>query len=153
MTGQRIFIWEGGQPHIVEGCQEWAEMIPPLPEPAPLGRTAHISYRWGEMAFNILATACSLRTTVWGDGSMTWLHCKAKPIAEITPDESTGMMTALIPASYVTSIQPGPTFRLNRSRPSVDLGVFPPVWPAPAGSLPLAEVERILEELLTPERN
>jgi hypothetical protein len=94
-----------------------------------------------------------VRTTAWGSETMTWLHCKAMNVVEITPDEPTNLMTVLIPEHYVTAIRPGPTFRVSRGGPSEDLGVFPPNQPAPAESLPLAEVERILVSLLAPERN
>jgi hypothetical protein len=105
------------------------------------------------MKFDVWATACSVRTTAWDSEQMTWLHCTGMNVVEITPDEPTGLMTVLIPAHYVTAVRPGPTFRRCRSRPSGDLGVFPPNQPAPAASLPLAEVERTLATLLAPERN
>ena len=130
-----------------------ADALPLLPAPVPLRRAAHIEYRWGDTSFEIFATACSLRTTMWGSEQMTWLHCKAMTIAEIEPDQPTGLMNVLIPAHYVTGIKPGPTFRLGRSRKGNDLGVFPPNRPAPAEALPLAEVERLLTGLLAPERN
>jgi hypothetical protein len=153
MKEQQVFIWTGGQPRSAGGCLQLAEAIPLLPPPAPLRRAAHITYHWGEAKFDIWATACSVRTTAWGSGQVTWLHCKAMNTAEIKPEEPTNLMTALIPAHYVTGIRPGPTFRLNRSGRSPDLGVFPPNQVAPADSLPLAEVDRILTGLLEPERN
>jgi hypothetical protein len=157
MKKQRAFVWTGGQP-CPEGCQEMADALPLLPTPAPLRRAAHIEYQWGKMKFTALATACSVRTTAWGGEQVAWLHCKAMNIAEIKPDEPTGIMTVLIPVYYVTVIKPGPTFRLTGSRKSedlgvLDLGVFPPNYPAPAQALPLSEVERVLEQLLEPERN
>jgi hypothetical protein len=103
--------------------------------------------------FNAWATACSVRTTTWGSRQMTWLHCMAVNVAEIAPDEPTRMMAVLIPAHHVTAIRPGPTFQLTRSQHPEDLGVFPPSPFAPPDSLPLAEVERILAELLAPQRN
>lgn len=153
MAGQRVFVWTGGRPRGAEGCQQLAEALPSLPPPLPLRRAAHIEYHWGETKFDIWATACSVRTTAWGSEQMTWLHCTAMNAAQITPEEPTDLMTVLIPAHYVIGIRPGPTFRLTRSRRSGDLGVFPPNQSAPAESLPLAEVERILEGLLAPERN
>jgi hypothetical protein len=153
MTGQHVFIWTGGDPRSAEECHHLAEGLPVFPLPAPLRPAAAIEYSWGDMKFDIWAIACSLRTTAWGSEQMTWLHCKAMNAAEITPDQPTALMAVLIPAHYVTGIRPGPAFRLSRSRESGDLGVFPPNQPAPAGSLPLAEVERLLATLLAPERN
>ena len=129
------------------------DALPFLPAPTPLHHAAMIEYQWGVMKFEIVATACSLRTTAWGDEQVTWLHCIAKQTAKIKPDEPTSFIAALIPVHYVTSIQPGPTFRIARSRRCDDVGVFPPNQLTPADALPLAEVERVITELLAPERN
>jgi hypothetical protein len=120
-----------------------------------LRRAAQITYQWGPQRFEIQAVACSLRTAPWGDKEVTWLHCKARPTAEVRPDGPTILTTALIPAAYVTDVRPGMTFQLSRfdSTGAGDLGVFPPSHPAPVGALSLAEIERALAELLTPERN
>jgi hypothetical protein len=153
MRRQRVFIWTGGQSGSGEGCRSLADALPVLPAPAPLHRAARIAYQWGDAQFEILATACSLRTTLWGSESITWLHCKAMRTAEIHPDGPTDLMPILIPARYVTAVEPGPAFRIVRSRESEDLGVFPPNQPPPASALPLPEVDRALTELLAPERN
>jgi hypothetical protein len=63
------------------------------------------------------------------------------------------MMTVLIPAHYVTSIQPGPTFRMVQSVPTRDLGIFPPNQPTPPDHLPLEEIEEKIAELLDPMVN
>jgi hypothetical protein len=152
VAGQRVFVWTGGQP-ADEGQRQLAEALPVLPPPAPLQRAAHIEYRWAATQFAIWATACTVRTTAWGSEQMTWLHCKAMNVAEITPDEPTNLKAVLIPARYVTSIRPGPTFQLSRRQRSGDLGVFPPNQPAPAGSVPLAEIKALLAWLVAAERN
>ena len=152
MNKQRANIWKGKQP-LPEGCKEMADALPLLPDPAPLRRAAQIEYHWGDTKFTVWAVACSLRVTAWGGEQMTWLHCKAWETAGIKPDVPTGVISVLIPAHYVTAIKPGPTFRLGGRRSSDELGVFPPHHPAPAHALPLSEVERLVEELLTPERN
>jgi hypothetical protein len=151
---QTVFLWTGGHPEGAKGCEGLADTLPDFPRPAPLRRSALIEYHWGEMKFEIVAAACSVRTTAWGAGQVTWLHCKARQTTATEPDEFVGLMTVLFPAAYVTRIQPGPTFRLGVSRKSEDdIGVFPPNQPAPVGALPLSEVERVLTELLAPERN
>jgi hypothetical protein len=98
-----------------------------------------------------------VRTTAWGDEEVTWLHCRAMNVVDITPDEQTRLMNALIPVHYVTGIRPGPTFRLTRSQPrqdqGQDLGVFPPNQVTPLEHLPLEEIDRVLEGLLAPQRN
>lgn len=152
MPKPRANVWKGSQP-CPEGCQEMADALPALPDPAPLQWAAQIEYSWGETRFTILATACSLRAAPWGNEPMTWLHCKAMTVREITPNEPTSLITALIPAHYVTGIKPGSTFRFSGSLKSGELGVFPPIHPAPEHALSLEEVERTLTELLTPERN
>jgi hypothetical protein len=153
MAERHIFIWTGGQLDRGDESGRLAEALPLLPAPAPLLRAAQIQYYWGDTKFDIWATACSVRTTAWGVAEMTWLHCKAMHVPEIKPDEPTNLATVLIPVYYVTSIQPGPTFRLSRSQPSEELAIFPPNRPAPEKRLALEEVERCLTALLAPERN
>jgi hypothetical protein len=153
MKKQRICLWTGGEASIGAACQSLANTLPEFPDPLPLYRTAYIEYRWGATKFEIVATACSPRITSWGDEQMTWLHCKAMQTAAIKPDETTSLMNVLIPAHYITTIKPGPTFRLHRSRHCEDIGVFPPIQPTPADAVPLEEIERVIAELLAPERN
>jgi hypothetical protein len=154
MKRPQICIWTGGQATgDVEVNRAYAEALPPLPEPTPLRQAVLFKYRWGETEFTALATACSLRTTAWGDGQVTWLHCTARETADVRPDQLVNLILVLIPAAYVTSIGAGPPFHLTRGRGSEKLGVFPPNQPTPAGALPLAEVERALAELLVVERN
>lgn len=126
-----------------------------LPDPVPLKRAALVTYEWGEQKFEIICTACSVRTVEWKDTGerIAWLHCKAMRTAEIKPEGATSMMTVLIPAHYVTSIRPGPTFRMTSSRPTRDIGVFPPTKPTPAASLPLSDLEKAVADLLDPARN
>jgi len=59
----------------------------------------------------------------------------------------------LIPAHFVTSIKTGFSYHIQTRRQSDDLGVFPPNQPTPANALPLSEIERVLLELQTTERN
>jgi hypothetical protein len=151
---QQVSIWTGGCSDRAAACQGMADTLPFLPAPAPLRRAALIVYQWGETRFKIAATACSVRTTLWGSEQTTWLHCKARQTAAITFDEPNGLFTVLFPAQYVTTIKPGPTFRLGQSGQAEDIvGLFPPNQPAPADALQLSEVERVLTELLAPERN
>ena len=126
-----------------------------LPEPTPLRRAAVICYQWGEQKFEIWSTACSIRSVPWEKTGelMTWLHCKARPVAEIAPEDDTELMTVLIPAHYVTCIHAGPTFRLGRTGKTKSLGIFPPIHAAPTNRLPLPEIERVLTDLLDPGRN
>ncbi len=147
---QTIFLWTGGRPESAKGSQEKADALPLFPAPAALHRTALIEYHWGETRFEILATACSVRITRWGNEQMTWLHCKARPIADIQFGKPIGLMTVLFPAHYVTGIGPGPTFQAARSQLSRDLGVFPPNQPPPEDALPLWEIERVIVELMEP---
>ncbi len=153
MRRQRVMVWTGGQPHTADGCERQAEALPVLPVPLQLRRAALIEYQWGEQRFQILASACSVRTTPWGAEHVTWLHCKAIQTMNVQPEETASLIAVLIPARYVTAIGPGPTFRMARGRRCIDLGVFPPNQPTPAAALPLAEVERVVTELLSPERN
>jgi hypothetical protein len=153
MKRQLVCIWTGGKPDSAKGCEMLAKALPDLPDPDPLCRAALIDFHWGNTHFEIVATACSIRCIAWGSKELTWLHCKAMRTAEIKADEKTSLIAVLIPAHYVTRIRPGPTFRIGRSRKSQDLGLFPPNKPAPVDAVPLAEVERVITELLAPERN
>jgi hypothetical protein len=148
---QKIFLWTGGRPETAKGSQEKADALPYLPAPATLHRTALIEYYWGQTRFEILATACSVRITRWGDEQMTWLHVKARPVAEIQLGQPTGMIAVIFPAQYVTGIQPGPPFQqATEGEEGGDLGVFPPNQPPPDGALALWEVERTIVELMEP---
>jgi hypothetical protein len=134
-------------------CHRLAEKIPELPAPDPLQSAVVIEFHWGASRFEIFSSACSLRNIPWGVEEMTWLHCKAMRTAEVQFDEPTGMMNVLIPALYVTSIKPGPTFKLTRSDKINDIGLFPPNQSAPLNPVPLEEIERIIARLLNVERN
>jgi hypothetical protein len=128
-----------------------------LPRPTPLSRAVLIWYQWGEQKFEIICTACSVRTFVWKDTGepVTWLHCTAMRTAEVNRDGPTRMMNVLIPAHYVTDIKPGPPFQLGRrdSQGSGDVGVFPPIHPPPDGALPLEEIEQTIVRFLDPVLN
>jgi hypothetical protein len=132
-----------------------ADVFSSLPEPAPLRRAAVVRYQWGQQQFEIWCIACSLRTLPWPETGeqVTWLHCKARPVTEITPEDDTGLMRVLIPAQYVTGIQAGPTFRLVQIGESRDVGIFPPNQPAPANRLALPEIKAALVDLLDPRQN
>lgn len=156
MKRQRVLVWTGGRPTdlVAEEIGRRTASLPDFPAPDPLRCGAIIIYQWGETTFEIAATACSVRVTPWGAAPMTWLQCKARQTREITPGEPIGMMMVLVPAHYVTAIQPGPPFHITPNRqPSDDIGVFPPTHPAPANALPLEQVEAALAELLSPELN
>lgn len=120
-----------------------------LPPPTPLRQALRVDYQWGEQHFEIVATAASIRVAFWEDAGrdVTWLHCKTIHTMAIRPDSNCELMNVLIPAAYITLAVTGPSFRLIRSKPGGDLGVFPPNQPLPANAVPLAELERILTVL------
>jgi hypothetical protein len=150
MKQQTIFLWTGGAPESARGCEGMADHLRFLPAPARLRRAAHIAFRWGESTFELLAGACSVRITSWGDRQMTWLHCKAIPIGEVRFGAVNAMQAILFPAHYVTAIVPGPPCHTTASQLSGDLGVFPPTQPPPDNALALREIERLLVELMDP---
>lgn len=153
MKRQRFITWTGGQRRGSQESQRLAEALPYLPPPAPLFRAALIEYQWGAAKFEIVSTACSVRATPWGSEEMIWLHCKAMQTVMIQAEQPTGLMSVLIPAHYVTGIQPGPAYRIVNTRRGQDIGIFPPNQVTPASAVPLAQIERALAELRTPERN
>lgn len=146
MARQRFFIWTGGGPGDPESGPR-ADALPELPAPDPLPRAAVITYWWGETRFEIVASAGSVRTTPWGAGRMTWLHCKAVQAGEIKPSGPTGQTTVLVPAQYVTAVVPGPPYQITRRGESADIGLFPPIHPTPPKALLPDEIERALAGL------
>jgi hypothetical protein len=155
MKQPRVTVWTGGQPEASEGCFQLAEALPALPPPAPLRRSALVEFSWGAQQFQFLAVACSVRTTPWGGESVAWVHCKGQQTAIMRLDEPTELIDVLIPAHYVTALEPNTTFQILRSRPSDGpaMGVFPPNQPAPAAALPLAQIERVIADLRSPALN
>ena len=127
-----------------------SDLAESLPPPTPLRQGLLVHYQWGEQKFEIIATAASIRTAFWEEvgRDVTWLHCKAIQTAAIKPDGSGSVINALIPVEYVTRAQPGPTFRIARTRSSGDLGIFPPNQPPPAGAVSPAELERLIAGLV-----
>jgi hypothetical protein len=142
---QQFTIWCGGQAGDPEDFGR-AAAIAPLPAPTPLPRIAFITHWWGKTRLRFAAAACSVRTTPWGNGSMTWLHFKGREMTD-GPDERTATITVLVPAHHVTAVQPGPEYTLKPGGPGGVIGLFPPRQPAPPHALPLAEVERALAGL------
>ncbi len=155
MKQQRVTVWTGGQPEASEGCLQLAEALPALPAPAPLRRSALVEFSWGAYQFQFLAAACSVRTALWGGESVAWVHCKGQQTAVMRLDEPTVLFEVLIPAHYVTALEPNTTFQILRSRPPDGpvLGVFPPNHPTPAAALPLEEIKRVVADLRSPALN
>jgi hypothetical protein len=153
MKRQHVLVWTGGSDRLTKQCQPMANALPDFPDPVPLSQTALIEYQWGKTHFDIFVTACSLRNAAWGDEVMPWLHCKGMQTSHINPKGPTSQIMVLIPAHFVTSIKTGTSYRIVNPRQCDDLGVFPPNQPTPVDALPLAEVERVLMELQTTERN
>jgi hypothetical protein len=104
----------------------------------------------------MLCIAANVRREKWETGEMVdWLHCKTVQYFDRLPtdDELKSTTTWLIPASYVTAISPGPTFRIAKGKKTVDIGVVPPEHPSPAGSLGVQAVDAAIKNLMTPQRN
>ena len=151
MKRQHVLVWTGGRPPGPGGGGHAGDTLPVFPAPAPLRRAALIEYHWGDTRVEIVATACSVRFALWGGAAVNGLHCKAIHTVALTPGAPARLMNVLIPAHYVTRVEPGPTFRLDQSGQPDEIGLFPPDQPTPAAALPLAEVERVLADLLLPQ--
>jgi hypothetical protein len=147
-----VFVWSLGDPDGGKAALPLAEALPPLPPQRPLGRSAEVVFCWGDQMQWLIATAGELVPTDWGTSAVTWLHLKAAPWDEVRAGEAAGLRSVLVPVRYVVGILPGPAFTPARFA-EADLAAFPPTKPTPAGALPLAEVERVLAELLAPELN
>jgi hypothetical protein len=148
MTAPRFFIWTGGSDDHDPDDFARADALPALPAPDPLPRAARITFWWGRAQFEVLAVACSVRTTAWGSGRVTWLHCEQTRASAAETDAPSRMTNTLIPAGYVTAVTPGPSYhRDGLGRSSGDVAVYPPRHPPPPHALPLAAVERALAGL------
>lgn len=153
MDLQKILFWTGGRNDLFDEYKGKADGFPQFAPPAPLRQTAIITYFWGPTKFEMAATACSIRMAPWGTTELAWLHCKAVQTLAIIPNETVSNIVVLVPAAYVTSIALGPTFQITSSRPSHDIGVFPPIHPAPLDVVPLPQIETIIAQLLAPDLN
>ena len=81
------------------------------------------------------------------------MQCKGMNLAGLDLENPVGLITVVIPAHYVTSIKPGPTFRIKRSSRKGDTAIFPANQPTPANRLSLPEIEHAIADLMTVERN
>lgn len=127
-----------------------------LPEPTPLKRAAIIEYQWGATHFRMLCTAADVREEPWNTGDkVVWLHCKVTQVFDHFPSESEPKTTTtiMVPASYVTKIEPGPKCHVSQGKRNPDIGVFPPEHPDPKESLGIELVRRKIGEMMSPERN
>ena len=126
-----------------------------LPAPAALHTTALITFQWGEQTFEMVATAASIRQLPWEDTGepMTWLHCKAFQLHAAKEGAPIQVLTLLIPIQYVTRILPAVKYRLGRSNPAAEPGIFAPVKLVPPERLPVPEIERVLTALRDPSNN
>src|SRR5262245_50908460 len=107
-------------------------------------------FEWGPQKFEAIASACAIRTLPFAQTGEVreWLHCKAVQTAEIKPDGSAGMLTLLIPASYITHVEVGPTFRIAESKPTLDLCIFPPIHPDPPNRISLGQLADMIVKLV-----
>jgi hypothetical protein len=86
---------------------------------------------------------------------VAWLHCQGQQTELIRLDEPTDLVDVLIPAHYVTALEPNTTFQIGRRRrpDGSVMGVFPPNQLIPAAALTLEQVERGVADLRSPELN
>lgn len=143
---QQFTIWTAGGPWDPEIGRR-AAAIDPLPAPEPLPQAALVTHWWGKVRFEFVVVACSIRTTAWADGPMTWLDYKGTQVTGGRIDGPVASRRLLVPAGYVTGIRPGPSFAITARGPGGLIGLYPPNQPAPPHALPLAEIERLLAEL------
>ena len=116
-----------------------------LREPPNLKRSAIVEYTWRAEQFRLVLSAAEVRDEPWETGDIvSWLYCKGFQIHSNVSDLSgaKNTMTFLIPAAYVTSIENGPTFRIQKTKKTEDIGVFPPIHPAPPNALSIQVVKQ-----------
>lgn len=124
-----------------------------LPPPTPLRRTAVVSFVWDGKPFHFVCTACSLRREPDPDSCgepIDWLHVhgvQGGGYAKANPSGSYSATTYLIPAKYVMRITYGGRYRIVETKKSGDLGLFPPIHPAPDAAMTLGQIQDIIEGL------
>lgn len=124
-----------------------------LPAPAPLRRTAVVSFVWGTEPFHIVCSACSLRREPdpdEGGEPIDWLHVhgfQGGRFTKVNPSGTISTTPYLIPAQYVIRIGYGGRFKIAQEKRSPDLAIFPPKHPAPHAALPLNQIREIIERL------
>ena len=128
---------------------------PKFPEPTPLKRMAVLEYDWGPQHFKMLCSAATIRKEKYTTGEMVeWLHFKGVQFfREIPAEAEVKMTTYLVPANYVTKIEPGPYYHVSSGVKTIDTGVFPPIHPVPAASLGIKALDDAIANLMTAERN
>jgi len=127
-----------------------------LPEPTPLRQSAIVEFTCGSQHFQLACTAADVRAEPWETGeTIDWLHFKGLQILNRLPNESesASVTTYMVPARYVTRFDDGPLFRVGLGKKTVDIGVFPPDYETPAGSIGVDALRHRVAERLTVERN
>ncbi len=124
-----------------------------LPPPTPLRRTAVVHFSWGEQRFAFVCSACSLRREPdpeKGGDPIDWLHVygfQGGHYTKVNPSGTVSTIPYLIPAQYVMQITYGGRYKVTEVKKSEDLGIFPPIHPAPEAALPLNQIRDIIAGL------
>lgn len=115
-----------------------------LPEPRSLKQTAIVKYQYGDEAFEVFCSACSVRTELWEEtGEMeTWLHLKGRQAFREQVVSGTGTIALLVPTKYITSIESGPEFQRSKKRTSIDIGLFVPDKQAAKNTMGLLAIKQ-----------
>lgn len=117
-----------------------------IPDPDPLTQSVLVDYQWGDTTFEILCTACTVRTLLCLDSGcdIEWLHCKAVQRHDVEKGGLLSATTCLIPCQYVTRIRPGPTYNVVEKKTTEDVALFPANQRAPSSAIPIFEIHRAL---------
>jgi len=143
MTDKRIlvndfskFAWENS------GADHYSS----LPEPEDLKKSLLIDFSHGNFDFELLCSACTVRTLSCAETGKTidWIHCKGIPRAQVQAAAPNPTTTMLFPCDYVTRACPGPPFSIGEKKATVDIAVFAPSKNYPEHKLPQFEIHRAL---------
>jgi hypothetical protein len=142
--------------YIVEMAPENKGVFPEglydrLPEPIDLKRIAIVKFQLGDDHFEAYCWAASIRSEVWENTGerMNWLHLKGRQAHGGELTDAPGV-TLIVPAQYITSVEPGPAYQRTKRRTKADVGVIPPGKPAPQNALELSDIERAIADLQIP---
>lgn len=124
-----------------------------LPAPTPLRRTAIVSFLWGTQSHHIVCVACSVRRAPDPETGqeIDWVHCQGCGREEVCRTKSVPTTYYLIPASYVVRITYGGRYTIAERKKSEDLGIFPPIHPAPDAALTVSQIREIITFLQVEE--
>lgn len=131
------------------------ELSVSLPHPTILRRALRLRF-WCEQERELVAAAGSVRALRLDPaGPMTtWLYCYGDVAEEVEPRQMSRALAYLLPVGCIIEATVGPRVRLGRIEGSPEkILLVHPEERAPSGSIPLADLQRLVAGLLDESSN